>query len=185
MDDMDLEEYKSSLEKVITSLENEISSLNEVKQYKDKPELISSWLNKGMIQVMVDTTIPGVVVPSIHHGKTSLLLNLSHTFRGMPEMKLKEDAIYATLSFHGVIFDCVLPWDSIWMMRQGEHELVFPSNVPKDEHWSETIKHFLLNPTPKAPERKVKPQKPSFLQTINGGGEVSAPRTGHLKLLKD
>ena len=97
---------------------------------KSKQDIIDELLDKGMVQVLVDTRLEGVKVPAHLLGDLQLRLNLSRRF-GLP-LVFDEKGILATLTFQKVPHECRLPWDCIYAIISyvtGE-PFLFPEDVP-------------------------------------------------------
>ncbi len=97
---------------------------------KPKQEILDELLDKGMVQVLVDTRLEGVEVPPHLIGDLQLRLNLSRRF-GLP-LVFDEKGILATLTFQKVPHECRLPWGAIYAIISyvtGE-PFLFPEDVP-------------------------------------------------------
>jgi len=122
-----------------------------------KKEVVESMLEKGMIQIYVNATKPGVKLPLDLIGEPRVVLNLSWKFQ--TDMEIRDDGIYADLSFNKKVESVVLPWSSIWFIknRTGPAYLFFDA-YPLG---------FLENE----------------FDVLEGEEEISPPRTRHLRLL--
>ena len=81
---------------------------------KSKRDILSELLDKGMVQILLDSRKTGVVLPDHLAEDMQLRLNLSRRF-GLP-IELTEEGVSATLTFQDVPHACVLPWDCIFAM---------------------------------------------------------------------
>ena len=81
-----------------------------------KRSALESRLSEGRVQVHLDSTIDGVVLPEHLMGQVQVILNLSYGFR--PEVFIiDDDGVQVTLSFGGQKFLCILPWVCIYVMQ--------------------------------------------------------------------
>lgn len=90
-------------------------------------------LEKGTVMVIVDARMQGVRVPPVHKENAKLPLNLDYAFR-IPDFRVFDDRVEASLSFNMKNFFCVLPLDSIYIMNScsnGE-TVIFPEDIPRD-----------------------------------------------------
>ena len=127
-----------------------------------KREMIEAMLSQGLIQIFVDATKPGVDLPSVLLTEHCVVLNLSKKF-GMP-MDTLEDGIHAELSFNKVSTHTRIPWHSIWSVKnQDGRAYLFVDVMPST--LTGIVDHS------------------KKLNSLQGGGETTALRTGHLRLL--
>lgn len=128
--------------------------------------LVSQLLDQGLVTIQVFFT-KGVVVPNFLKSRRIFALNLSWRFEG-PPMVLSDEGISAQLSFNKEPFDCFIPWDAIISVRQKEVAYAFATDkIAIPIHWP-------------ASESRQKIQE---LEVIEGGQELSPPKSGHLKLV--
>lgn len=95
-----------------------------------KRDRLDSLLDQGMVQILLDARIGGVVVPPDLAGDLQLRLNLSRRF-GLP-IELDTWGVTATLTFSKVPFECTVPWTAIYAIISyvtGE-PFLFPDDVP-------------------------------------------------------
>ena len=113
-----------------------------------KREALSTRLAEGRIQVRVDSTKEGVILPPFLMDRVQVTLNLSYAFK--PEVfVIDEEGVQVTLSFSGEKSLCVLPWDSLYFLHSlspngesvGDGE-VFIESIPHDllEHYGLTLR---------------------------------------------
>jgi stringent starvation protein B len=74
-----------------------------------------------MTQVVLNTRAEGVSLPAHLMGQEQVVLNLSYAFR-LRVFELNADAVRASLSFGGQEFECVLPWESVYLIRPASGE---------------------------------------------------------------
>ena len=128
---------------------------------------IKQALDAGIVRIFVSTKTPGLKLPEHLFSIRIVTLNLSRRFEYPPEVL--EDEIRATLSFHGQNFDCVIPWESILAFQDATGGMSL--------FWS------AASMVEELPEQLLEPAKPRPFTALDGGGDVTPPRTGHLKLL--
>lgn len=133
-----------------------------------KRQMISAALDRGMIHVFVDSTVMGVQLPPHLMQKRDVRLNLSHRFKD--SLYLKDDGVCTWLSFGGVNFPITIPWKAIYVfVEKGQNPILFIEDAPMED-----LPGGILD--------KSKPQHVAF-EKIEGGGELTPPRTGHLRLV--
>lgn len=115
----------------------------------------TKYLDKGdKIEIIINAKRKGVIVPEIYKKRCDLCLNISRKFKN--PVSLTDKGIQATLSFQGESFNCFIPWDTIWCIKSPNRDYFFFKNLFRED---------------------VK------LDVIGGGGFLTPPRTGHLKLV--
>lgn len=136
-------------------------------EYKKK--FIEAALTQGLIQIQVNTKIPGVQLPEFLMARDNAILNLSRKFSSY--MELKDTGVYASLSFFGKAENVEIPWKAIWLMKLASGiPMMFSEDAPLDN-----LPESILRPPTPLPKLT--------LEKIEGGGELTPPRKGHLKLL--
>jgi len=151
-------------------------------------------LAKGMTQVVLDGSHPGVDLPSHLKGNVQVRLNLSHSFR-LRVFELTAEGVRASLSFSRVEHLCVLPWEAIYSMQPTRGDdpgrLYFPS-LPQalKEHFlalsglSEEELSAQLGGAPRAPLSRPTPPPPSPLrradEALEGVDESWSDRLPHV-----
>ena len=78
-----------------------------------KKETLLQFLSRGIAMVHVDARRPGATVPEQYQGEAHLRLNLSYRY-AIHDLEIGDERVQATLSFGGISFRCVLPWDCIF-----------------------------------------------------------------------
>ena len=99
---------------------------------KNKRDLLLYLLEKGDAMVCLDARRGDVNVPTNHKGNASLSLILNLNFR--KPLDILENGIYATLSFQGRFYQCVIPFEAVWAIfvpsfQEGQ---VWEKSIPKD-----------------------------------------------------
>ena len=113
-----------------------------------KREALSTRLADGRVQIRVDSTKEGVVLPPFLMDRVQVTLNLSYAFK--PDVfVIDEEGIQVTLSFSGEKSLCILPWESLYFLHSlspngesvGDGE-VFIESIPHDllEHYGLTLR---------------------------------------------
>lgn len=123
-----------------------------------KRETLEKLLEEGLVQVMLDPRVEGVVVPAHLQRQLPLALNLSHNFH-LDVFEIDDEGVRASLSFKGERTLCVLPWPAIFSLSTPErpHAHVFPESVP------ETLRAALeaaVREAEEAPDSEVPPPPP-------------------------
>jgi stringent starvation protein B len=131
---------------------------------KNKYDLLLYLLEKGDAMVCLDARKEEVDVPKNHKGNASLSLVLNLNFRRT--LEILEDGIYATLSFQGRPYKCVLPFNAVWAIfvpsfQEGQ---VWEDSIPEDVQFDPKLvapsKPEKLVPTLKAvPDQKEDPEE--------------------------
>lgn len=99
---------------------------------KNKKDLLLYLLEKGDAMVCLDARRGDVDVPTNHKGNSSLSLILNLNFRR--PLDILDDGIYATLSFQGRPYQCVIPFEAVWAIfvpsfQEGQ---VWEGSIPDD-----------------------------------------------------
>lgn len=147
-----------------------------------KRQILERALDQGLTKILVFTKIAGVALPQHLMEEDECMLNLSYKFRR--RIELTDHQLEADLSFNKKIFPIVIPWESIIRMidANGDHH-VFRTDI-------DTIVQEAFNsgnkPVPDQ-EGEVILDRTAGLQLtlIQGGGQLTPPRSGHLSLLKN
>lgn len=138
-------------------------------------------LAKGTVMIFVDSRRPEVVVPPTHQNNVQLLLNLDYAFE-IPDFKIADDHIEASLSFNRQNFFCIIPLDAIYAFNSKvlEEIVVFPEDVPQGEAGT------LLGtpPVAAAPSPELVPPTPDAASQEAPPTPEAKPRRGHLRLVK-
>jgi hypothetical protein len=136
---------------------------------ENKKNTMIDLLRDGLVQVIINSTFPGVELPEHLMNKYRVILNLSHKFKDPTH--ITEAGITTVLSFVGVDHKVVLPWGSIWFVYNGDdYKCLYSLDMPQT-----------LAKEPPALVTSVRPE----LEGVGGGAETTAPRKGHLKLVKN
>jgi hypothetical protein len=140
---------------------------------ENKRNTIFELLRDGQIQVTINSAFPGVVLPEHLMNKYQVILNLSHKFKD--RIHITEIGVTTVLLFLGEDHPVVLPWGSIWYVAdEDDYKCLYSLEMPL----------ALREDLAKEPPALVTSIQPE-LEGVGGGGETTAPRSGHLKLLKN
>jgi stringent starvation protein B len=138
----------------------------------DKRELVEELLAGGPVLVHVDARDPTTQVPDRFRDDPRLVLRFGHGLTpAIADLTIDNEAIGGTLTFAGVPFRCVLPWDAVYAVvsEVDQKGMVWPDDVPAPVVEQLTAQSQAQTPRADAP------------------GEVSKPtatKGGHLKLVK-
>ncbi|MBI4411429.1 MAG: hypothetical protein HY541_02970 [Deltaproteobacteria bacterium] len=134
-------------------------------------------LKSGTVTVMLDSRQGGVQVPSRHMGNPQLALNFDYMYN-IPDFKILDDRLEATLEFGPMNFFCVIPFSAVYSLRplSGDEMVVFPESVPKD----------LVPPSAKSPPS---PPPLAVVKSPDPAEKKEEPKPerkkgGHLRLVK-
>jgi stringent starvation protein B len=99
---------------------------------QEKRQRLEELLDRGMVMVHLDATQQGVDVPNMHADSAALALNLSYRFR-IPDFRVDDEGVYASLSFNREPYPCRLPWHAIFAIRSHVDDTfhVWPEDVPE------------------------------------------------------
>lgn len=105
-------------------------------------------LRDGDAMVCLDARQPKVDVPQNH--KSNPALNLIFNLNFKRPLDINENSIYATLSFEGMPYKCVIPFEAVWaIFIPGTDEgQVWEESMPKD---IDLVTQMLKNTKQKAP----------------------------------
>ena len=93
-----------------------------------KKEFFSKALQGGIASLYLDPKVQGVLVPDKLRVSSTLVLNYSYRYH-IADFEFDDEKVIASLSFGGVPFQCVVPWDAVLGIgNQGES--TFYSFVP-------------------------------------------------------
>lgn len=91
----------------------------------NKRRVFEDLLEKGMVAVVLDATMQGVCVPEKHKHDPALMLNFSNRF-GIHDFRHDAFGVYCTLSYGGVQFYTIVPWDAVAAIASHTtHEAVY------------------------------------------------------------
>jgi hypothetical protein len=82
-----------------------------------KRQVLEKFLGAGVLQVQVDTTLPGVDVPDVLVGQPMVAFNFSYRFQATPDLILTDEELAQTLSFKGVDYRVRLPLRAVLAAR--------------------------------------------------------------------
>jgi stringent starvation protein B len=99
---------------------------------KNKYDFLVQLLSEGDAMVCLDARNPEVDVPNSHKNNSSLSLVFNMKFRR--PFDVQESGIFATLSFGGRPYKCVIPFEAVWAIHEPESRKgqVWEASFPKD-----------------------------------------------------
>ncbi len=155
----------------------------------EKKQNLEKLLGFGTIMVFVDARKTGVEVPEQHRGNAQLPLNLDYTFQ-IPDFKVCDDRIEASLSFSRQRYFCVIPFDAIYAVssKAVNEALVYPENLPPDISLFEAPSEpgtttTELNPV-KGPKLTVVSTSDNTPPAVTKEPTEAKPKKNHLKLVE-
>ena len=98
---------------------------------REKRAQLLELIDKGLISVTLDARRPGVQVPAQLAKNPALVLNLSRNFH-LDILEFEPLVIKANLSFGGVRFLCVLPYEAIYLASGSGKQLFFFNDAPQE-----------------------------------------------------
>lgn len=104
---------------------------------EEKLDYFTTLIDRGLTQLLVDSTNTGVSLPSYIIGNPAVQINWSHNYR-ISDFEFDELGVRGTLSFNKKNFYVELPWESVWMMYRPEE------GKPSCRSWREDAPPGLL-----------------------------------------
>ena len=160
-----------------------------VPRVPSKRQTLLQYLQRGVTMVHLDARRAGVIVPPQYAGDAHLRLNLSYRY-AIPDFEIDDRRIQATLSFSGLPFQCILPWESIFGITShaGDGQ-VWPEDLPTEvmqtlsrpEHPSARKERPGLSAVPRDPPPTDRPPAEAHDAAPPPAG---APRRNHLRLVR-
>ena len=98
-----------------------------------KKETLLRFLSRGIAMVHLDARREGTQVPVQYLGEAHLRLNLSYRY-AIHDLEIDDQRVQATLSFGGVPFRCIMPWNCIFGITShttGDGQ-VWPEDLPTE-----------------------------------------------------
>ncbi len=135
-----------------------------------KKQFLEAALQKGKTRILVVTGVQGVDLPAHLMGQITIPLDLVRSGR-RPRIWMLNDKIQTDLSFGGRWLTVVVPWLAIGMIVDCEGNF--------QAYNARELNEAAMKSTGGVTEVPV----PHALEGIEGGGELTPPRTGHLKLV--
>lgn len=94
-----------------------------------KRQTLEFLLDQGLVFVLLDPRVDGVVVPEHLRAQVPLGLNLSRNFH-LETFEIDDVGVRASLSFNRVRSLCVLPWPAISAMSADDKTYLFDGARP-------------------------------------------------------
>jgi stringent starvation protein B len=150
-----------------------------------KRQTLLAYLKAGLAMVHVDARRPGVSVPTRYTQDAHLRLNLSYRY-SIPDLQIGDFEVKATLSFGGVPFLCVLPWDAIFGITSAANGdgQVWPEDLPVEVMQTMAQKHGHEQTSPAdemLPVAELPRPRPALSAVQGTPEEGSAPEGGSSK----
>lgn len=80
-----------------------------------KRQILLDHLKLGKTRIQINTSVPGVKLPSHLMSQSAVALDLSYLFQ-VP-MMISSNKVVATLSFQGLVFECHIPFGAIFIIK--------------------------------------------------------------------
>jgi hypothetical protein len=142
----------------------------------DQKSTIERLLRDEQVLVHLNTTTPGVQIPSHLTQNKTVTLRLSRYFKG--QLHTDAERITAELLFGSTYHICVIPWESIWGASAPHGEEFLWKEAAPDE-----IAH-LLRDTPSPTQKRTQAQSSSTKPPRRAPGAGALKQLGHLKRVK-
>lgn len=99
-----------------------------------KPDAAKQILAKGNLTLHFDPRKPGVDVPERFRTQPTLVLEVGHAMHvPIPDLRLDETALYATLSFSQVPYTCTVPWSAVYgLVGPDKKGVLWEDEIPSD-----------------------------------------------------
>lgn len=121
--------------------------------------------------VYLDPRCAGVVTPPWVKSAIpyQFVLQFGHGFpTPIRDLKITDEGVSATLSFGGKPFHCVVPWESVWIMRSGDTVEVWQQSFPPEATQAAAGSDGVQTVS-RQPKRVEKRAKRPTLTLIRGG----------------
>jgi stringent starvation protein B len=138
-------------------------------------------LERAEARVHLDARRPGVILPARFLSEAHLRLDYGYGFQPpIPDLKIEDDGIRATLSFSRVAFSTFVPWTSVYVIADFDgNGAVWQDDIPADlpiERSADGSDPVPPQPPSPSPSSSSKPSDPA--------PTGKKPRPSHLKLVK-
>ena len=99
-----------------------------------KKDVARALLLRGSLFVHLDPRAEGVVVPEFLKDQPQLVLQLGLDMPvPIPDLKVGDEGVHATLSFQRSPFTCEVPWDAVFAMAGDDGRgMVWPESMPPE-----------------------------------------------------
>ena len=99
-----------------------------------KKTVLKALLNAGSVFLHIDPRVKGVAVPDYLVAQPSVVLQIGYKLaRPIPDLKLSEKGVTATLSFSNIPYHCRMPWNSVFaMVAENGRVMLWPSDMPAE-----------------------------------------------------
>jgi stringent starvation protein B len=140
-----------------------------------KKEVMLALLERAEARVHLDARRPGVILPARFLGEAHLRLDYGYGFQPpIPDLRIDDEGIHATLSFSRLPFATTVPWSAVYVIADFDgNGAVWQDDIPADLPIERT--------TPDGIEAAAPPEPPKTPEPPPAGKK---PRPSHLKLVK-
>lgn len=164
----------------------------------EKKQNLEKLLDFGTVMIFVDTRKSGVELPPQHKGNPQLPLNLDYSFQ-IPDFRILDDRVEASLSFNRQRYFCSIPLPAIYAISSKitTEAIVYPDDLPKDISLFEAPAKKEESDTPQNPTQANLASNPKLTlisvpeNNQDKTDEKSSkedpkppPKKGHLKLIQ-
>jgi hypothetical protein len=131
----------------------------------NKKDVARALLLKGTVFVHLDPRCEDVVVPPWLRRQPQLVLQVGLDMRPVPipDLRIDEAGVYATLSFNRNAFTCAVPWDAVFaVVGDDGRGMVWPASMPKEiaaEVEREAHRARIATPSEDGTVQELSPQK--------------------------
>jgi stringent starvation protein B len=131
-----------------------------------KKEVLDSFLENGSARIYIDPRRVGALVPQWFSKQPELVLRVGYTLSPpIPDLKVTDDAVSATLSFNRAPFFCKMPWSVIFAIVSdvSGRGVVWPEDVPIE---SQLLKPQRPHPIQAVRSRDAAPDAPRVAPSL-------------------
>jgi hypothetical protein len=104
------------------------------REIPSKGEVADALLTQGSVFLHLDPRPEGVQVPGWLKGQPQVVLQVGlHMPVPIPDLRVDERGVFATLSFNRQPFPCVVPWESVYaVVGDDGRGMVWPEDMPPE-----------------------------------------------------
>jgi stringent starvation protein B len=155
-----------------------------------KKKTLLGYLARGVAMIHLDARREGVIVPPRFKDDPHLRLNISYRY-AIPDLEIDERRVQATLSFGGMPFQCIVPWEAIFGITShasGDGQ-VWPEDLP-----TEVVRTLAEREDEPRKDATDGARKRPSLVAVDGAADgerkptppdgTTVPKRGHLRLVR-
>jgi stringent starvation protein B len=149
--------------------------MNELARIKKR--VLEANLAKGLTRLVVTPLTPGIVLPLHLITEEMVQLNLSYGYKR--PIEIMDTGIQTELSFNQQFQKVYIPWEAVSVIFTPDgaaHKFPTPDEIQAELLRQAVASSGLLGIAQPPATKQV-------LELIQGGGELTPPRTGHLNLV--